>query len=107
MNGYTEEADRYQRLIDKSKFRNDQIRNQISQLAFNVPDDLEERLDALAKEREEIECQQEKKIPIFYGSKRIATKLTHPIRRRYQELQTDGIIGRKGLLRSKQQEGIS
>lgn len=61
LNGYTEEADRYQRLIDKSKFRNDQIRNQISQLAFNVPDDLEERLDALAKEREEIECQQEKR----------------------------------------------
>lgn len=25
LNGYTEEADRYQRLIDKSKFRNDQI----------------------------------------------------------------------------------
>lgn len=61
LNGYTEEADRYQRLIDKSKLRNDQIRNQISQLAFNVPDNLEERLDALAKEREEIECQQEKR----------------------------------------------
>ena len=61
LNGYIEEADRYQRLIDKSKFRNDQIRNQISQLAFNVPDDLEERLDALVKEREEIECQQEKR----------------------------------------------
>lgn len=61
LNGYIEETDRYQRLIDKSKFRNDQIRNQISQLAFNVPDDLEERLDALVKEREEIECQQEKR----------------------------------------------
>ena len=61
LNGYIEEADRYQRLIDKSKFRNDQIRNQISQLAFNVPDDLEERLDALEKEREEMECQQEKR----------------------------------------------
>ena len=61
LNGYTEDADRYQRLIDKSKFRNDQIRNRISQLAFNVPDDLEERLDALANQREEIEYQQEKR----------------------------------------------
>lgn len=61
LNGYIEDADRYQRLIDKNKFRNDQIRNQISQLAFNVPDDLEERLDALANQREEIEYQQEKR----------------------------------------------
>lgn len=98
MNGYTEEADRYQRLIDKSKFRNDQIRNQISQLAFNVPDDLEERLDALAKEREEIECQQEKDTDIL-RLKTNCMKLTHPIRRKYQERKTDGIIDRKGLLR--------
>lgn len=34
---------------------------QISQLAFNVPEDLEERLDALANEREEIASQQEKR----------------------------------------------
>lgn len=61
LNGYTEEADRYQRLIDKSKFRNDQIRNQISQLTFKIPDDLEESLDTLAKQREEIEHQQEKR----------------------------------------------
>lgn len=61
LNGYTEEADRYQRLIDKSKFRNDQIRNQISQLTFKIPDNLEESLDTLAKQREEIEHQQEKR----------------------------------------------
>lgn len=61
LDGYTEDIDRYQRLIDKSKFRNEQIHSQISQLAFNVPDDLEERLDELAKEKEEIEYQQEKR----------------------------------------------
>ena len=61
LDGYTEDTDRYQRLIDKSNFRNDQIRNQISQLALDVPDDLEERLDELEREREEIESQQEKR----------------------------------------------
>lgn len=61
LDAYTEDIDRYQRLIDKSKFRNEQIHSQISQLAFNMPDDLEERLDELAKEKEEIERQQEKR----------------------------------------------
>lgn len=61
LDGYTEDTDRYQRLIDKSNFRNDQIRNQISQLALDGPDDLEERLDELEREREEIESQQEKR----------------------------------------------
>ena len=61
LDGYIEDIDRYQRLIDKSKFRNEQIHSQISQLAFKVPDDLEEKLAALAKGKEEIEYQQEKR----------------------------------------------
>lgn len=61
LDSYNEDIDRYQRLIDKNKFRNKQIHLQISQLALNVPEDLEERLDALANERKEIESQQEKR----------------------------------------------
>lgn len=61
LDSYNEDIDRYQRLIDKNKFRNKQIHLQISQLALNVPEDLEERLDALANERKEIERQQEKR----------------------------------------------
>lgn len=61
LDSYNEDIDRYQRLIDKNKFRNKQIHLRISQLALNVPEDLEERLDALANERKEIESQQEKR----------------------------------------------
>ena len=61
LNGYTEEADRYQRIITKSKLRNEQIDSQISLLSSNVPTDLEYRLEELNRKKEELDSQQEKR----------------------------------------------
>lgn len=64
LDGYHEEIDRYQRLIDKSGLRNEQICSRISQLTLDVPEDLEDKLNELAQKKEKIESQQEKRYQV-------------------------------------------
>ena len=51
----------YQRIITKSKLRNEQIDSQISLLSSSVPTDLEYRLEELNRKKEELDSQQEKR----------------------------------------------
>lgn len=64
LDGYHEEIDRYQRLIDKSGLRNEQICSRISQLTLDVPEDLEDKLNELVQKKEKIESQQEKRYQV-------------------------------------------
>lgn len=61
LDSYNEDSDRYQRIITKSKLRNEQIDSQISLLSSNVPTDLEYRLEELNRKKEELDSQQEKR----------------------------------------------
>ena len=61
LDSYNEDIDRYQRIITKSKLRNEQIDSQISLLSSSVPTDLEYRLEELKRKKEELDSQQEKR----------------------------------------------
>lgn len=61
LDSYNEDSDRYQRIITKSKLRNEQIDSQISLLSSSVPTDLEYRLEELNRKKEELDSQQEKR----------------------------------------------
>ena len=61
LDSYNEDIDRYQRIITKSKLRNEQIDSQISLLSSSVPTDLEYRLEELNCKKEELDSQQEKR----------------------------------------------
>ena len=61
LDSYNEDIDRYQRIITKSKLRNEQIDSQISLLSSSVPTDLEYRLEELNRRKEELDSQQEKR----------------------------------------------
>ena len=61
LDSYNEDIDRYQRIITKSKLRNEQIDSQISLLSSSVPTDLEYRLEELNRKKEELDSQQEKR----------------------------------------------
>ncbi|RHM27314.1 metallophosphoesterase [Blautia obeum] len=61
LDSYNEDSDRYQRIITKSKLRNEQIDSRISLLSSSVPTDLEYRLEELNRKKEELDSQQEKR----------------------------------------------
>lgn len=61
LDSHNEDIDRYQRIITKSKLRNEQIDSQISLLSSSVPTDLEYRLEELKRKKEELDSQQEKR----------------------------------------------
>lgn len=61
LDSYNEDIDRYQRIITKSKLRNEQIDSQISLLSSSVPTELEYRLEELNRKKEELDSQQEKR----------------------------------------------
>lgn len=61
LDSYNEDIDRYQRIITKSKLRNEQIDSRISLLSSSVPTDLEYRLEELNRKKEELDSQQEKR----------------------------------------------
>ena len=61
LDSYNEDSDRYQRIITKSKLRNEQIDSQISLLSSSVPTDLEYRLEELNRKKQELDSQQEKR----------------------------------------------